>query len=90
MFKRVILDVHSRTRAKHSSMETFSEQVAANIRAELARQKKTQAQLADVWGINAASVSKRMSGAVPVDVDEVHKAAVWLGVPVARLIEDAA
>lgn len=71
-------------------METFSEQVAANIRAELARQRKTQAQLADVWGLTQASVSKRMSGTVPVDINEVAKAADWLGVPVSRLIEDAA
>ena len=71
-------------------METFSEQVAANIRAELARQKKTQAQLAEVWGINAASVSKRMSGAVPVDVNEVQMAAGWLGVPLSRLMGESA
>lgn len=71
-------------------METFSEKVAANIRAELARQKKTQAQLAEVWGINAASVSKRMSGAVPVDVNEVQMAAGWLGVPLSRLMGESA
>ena len=71
-------------------METFSEQVGANIRAELARQRKTQAQLADVWGLNQASVSKRMAGTVPVDVNEVAKVADWLGVPMSRLMGETA
>ena len=50
-------------------METSSEQVAANIRAELAEtEEDAKRRLAEAWGLNAASVSaKRMSGAVPVD-----------------------
>ena len=87
---RVSLDTYAWECAKHSYMETFSEQVGANIRAELARQKKTQAQLADVWGLNQASVSKRMAGTVPVAVTEVAKVADWLGVPMSRLMGDTA
>ena len=80
------LDTYAWWRAIHADMETFSEQVAANIRAELARQKKTQSHLIEVWGITQGSVSKRLSGATPLDVNEVQKVADWLGIPLSRLI----
>ncbi len=46
--------------------------------------------MADVWGLNQASVSKRMAGTVPVDVNEVAKVADWLGVPMSRLMGETA
>jgi len=71
-------------------MESLSTHVAANVRAEMARQRKRQADLGDVLGLTQGAVSKRMSGVVALDVDEVGKIAVFLGVPVSALLEVAA
>lgn len=75
---------------RYDGMESLSTQVAANVRAEMARQRKRQADLGEVLGLTQGAVSKRMSGTVALDVDEVGKIARFLGVPVSALIEDAA
>lgn len=65
---------------------TPAERVATEIRAHLARQRKTQAQIAGHLGISQQAVSRRMSGAQPFDVDELHRVAAFLDVPVASLL----
>jgi len=75
---------------RYDGMESLSTHVAANVRAEMARQRKRQADLGDVLGLTQGAVSKRMSGVVALDVDEVGKIAVFLGVPVSALLEVAA
>ena len=70
-------------------MESLSTQVAANVRAEMARQRKRQADLGEVLGLTQGAVSKRMSGTVALDVDEVGKIAAFLGVPVSSLLADS-
>lgn len=52
----------------------------------MARQRKTQGDLAVVLGLSQQAVSRRVSGALAFDVAELHTIADWLGVPVARLI----
>jgi transcriptional regulator with XRE-family HTH domain len=69
-------------------MESLSTQVAANVRAEMARQRKRQSDLGDVLGLTQGAVSKRMSGTVALDVNEVGKIAEFLGVPVSALLGD--
>lgn len=64
---------------------TPAERVAAEVRAYLARQRKTQGDVAALLGLSQQSVSRRMSGVIPFDVEELHKIAVFLGVPVAAL-----
>lgn len=71
-------------------MESLSTQVAANVRAEMARQRKRQADLGEVLGLTQGAVSKRMSGTVALDVDEIGKIADFLGVPVSSLLDVAA
>ena len=71
-------------------MESFSTTVAANVRAEMARQRKRQSDLGEVLGLTQGAVSKRMSGIVALDVDELGKIAGFLGVDVAALIESSA
>lgn len=71
-------------------MESLSTQVAANVRAEMARQRKRQADLGEVLGLTQGAVSKRMSGTVALDVDELGKIADFLGVPATTLIGVAA
>ncbi len=63
--------------------------VAANLRAEIARQQKRQADLADVWGLSTMAVSRRVTGAVPMSADETAAAAAWLGLDVADLFRVA-
>ena len=75
---------------RYDGMESLSTQVAANVRAEMARQRKRQADLGEVLGLTQGAVSKRMSGTVALDVDEVGKIASFLGVPVSALLEGVA
>ena len=75
---------------RYDGMESLSTTVAANVRAEMARQRKRQADLGDVLGLTQGAVSKRMSGSVALDVDEVGKIATFLGVPVAALLGEVA
>ena len=67
-------------------METISTTVAANVRAEMARQKKRQTDLGEALGLTQGAVSKRLSGAVALDVNELGVIAEFLGVPVERLV----
>ena len=64
----------------------FSERVAANIRAELARRSLSQTDLARMLGTTQQAISRRMSGKVPFNTDELNAIAKQLGVPVASLI----
>jgi transcriptional regulator with XRE-family HTH domain len=63
--------------------------VAAEVRAELARQRKPQRVLADRLGISTTQVSKRLSGEIPFDVAELDKVADELGVSVVQLLPAA-
>ena len=62
----------------------------ANIRAEMARNGKTQTDLAQLLGITRQSVSQRMLGRVDFRVSEVQAIATSLNVTVADLIGEAA
>lgn len=66
--------------------ETLTEIVTAEIRAELARQRKTFAQLAIMLGVNPATITRRMAGHYPWTTEELEKTARWLGIPVADLV----
>lgn len=63
-----------------------TEQVAANVRAEMARQRITQAQLAAVLGRSQQALSSRLSGRVAFSIDEIATVADRLGIPVSALI----
>lgn len=65
------------------------EAVAIEVRAEMTRQKVSQAALADRLGWPQQRVSRRITGAVPFDVTELAAVAAALGVPVARFIPSA-
>ena len=59
--------------------------VAANLRAEIARRQKRQADLVAIWGVSPMAVSRRVNGAVPLSADQAAAAAEWLGMDVADL-----
>lgn len=65
---------------------TPSALTGANIRAELARQGKSQTSLAAHLGITPSQVSKRLRGDIPLTVDHLAAAADFLDLPVATLI----
>lgn len=65
---------------------TPGEQVAASIRAELARQRKSGSALARHLGVPQSSVSRRLLGHVPFDVDQIAATAEFLGVPMSALL----
>lgn len=65
------------------------ERIAANVRAEAARQRKTQATLAARLDITQQAMSRRLNGFTPFAVDELSVIADELGVDVASLIGQA-
>ena len=62
-----------------------SENVTANIRAELARRGRTQGDLAEALGMHPMTISKRMTGQADWWIGEIPAAADWLGIPLAAL-----
>jgi transcriptional regulator with XRE-family HTH domain len=69
-------------------LATPSERVAATVRAELARHRKTQAGLARALGLARTSMHRRITGEQPFDVAELHVVADYIGIPVADLLTD--
>lgn len=70
--------------------QTFTAQVAANVRAELARRGLSQVDIATTLGVSQAAVSRRLSGSVPLDVNEVAAIADLLGITPSQLVSAAA
>lgn len=70
---------------KQTPHEEAAIRVADEVRAELARQRKTAAELAAVLGIGQHTVGTRLKGAVPFNVVELIATASWLGVSVSEL-----
>lgn len=62
------------------------ERVAGALRAEMARRKVSQSQLAGHLGMSQMAVSRRVSGETPLDIAELFAAADYLGVPVTALL----
>ncbi|MCV7186995.1 helix-turn-helix domain-containing protein [Mycolicibacterium thermoresistibile] len=65
--------------------DSQSQRVAANVRAEMARTKRTQSALAHSIGMKQQALSRRLSGRTPFTVDEIAEIARCLDVPVAAL-----
>jgi hypothetical protein len=68
---------------------TSREEIAANVRAEMARQQLEGKALALVIGKSNASTSDRLAGRIHFRVDELQRTAAWLGVTLDRLLEPA-
>jgi len=67
---------------------SLKDSIAAEVRAEVARQDLTQQQLADRIGPPASQwwVSRRLTGDVAIAADELVKIANALGVPVTKFL----
>lgn len=66
------------------------ELVAAEIRAEMARQRMSQATLAELLQTSQPTVSRRLSGELPFDLAQLEQIATVLRVPMSRLLAVAA
>jgi transcriptional regulator with XRE-family HTH domain len=70
-----------------STAQTPAEIVAANVRAEMARTRTKQSDVAKAIGVGQPNVSRRLSGEVPFDVNQLAQLSALLGVSMARLLE---
>lgn len=78
-------------RRKRGSAPTDTTRVLTdNIRAEMARRRMPQAQLASALSMTQQAVSARLNGRTPIDVDELATIARELGVDPAALLEGSA
>jgi len=60
--------------------------VAGEVRAAMARRGVSQTALAAALGMSQAAVSRRLRGAIPLDVKELAAIAEILGVPMSVLV----
>lgn len=60
--------------------------IVAEVRAEMARQRRTQVALARHLGLSHVQLGKRLQGRMDFRVSELVEIADWLGVPVTQLI----
>lgn len=60
--------------------------ILSNIRAEMARHSKTQADIAELLGTTRQAVSRRLAGQVSFRIDELQKIADALDMSLANLV----
>ncbi len=60
--------------------------IAAEVRAELARQNKTHREVAEILGLPQSSVTLRINGDRAFRAEEIVKLAEGLGVPTERFL----
>ena len=70
--------------------KSLLDQVVGEVRAELARQRKSQRWLASVLHLSQAQISDRLLGKVAFNVPELEATAEALGVPVTRFLGESA
>ena len=68
---------------------TPRQRIAAEIRAEIARQKKTQREVAAMLGMTLPSIQFRLSGERSFRAEEIAALAEKLRVPVTQFLETA-
>jgi len=69
--------------------EARAAHVAAEVRAEMARQGKSKGELAEALGVTLNTAKSRYEGAQPYNLVELVQVSLWLGVPLGRLAEVA-
>lgn len=63
-----------------------ADRVASEVRAELARRRKTAGELAAVLGMTPHTAGRRLNGEVPFDVVELVAIGLWLEIDPCRFI----
>lgn len=77
---------HSTPRHEDPATPPFREQVAAELRAHLARRRLSGRALAKLLDENQTWVSRRLAGQVPLDVDDIQRIAEALGLTPLELL----
>jgi hypothetical protein len=67
-----------------------AQQVAAEVRAEMARQMRTQTQMVEALGHSQQWWSRRLTGAVAFDITELMAIAEWLQIDLMQLLPKVA
>lgn len=75
----------SGARAAREVGEARAARVAAEVRAEMARQGKSKGELAHALGVTLNTAKSRYDGALPFNLVELAQVAIWLNVPVEHL-----
>lgn len=65
---------------------TYSQQIAAELRAEMARQGYKRRDLATLFGVSGVTASKMLNGSRGLSLDELDQIARWLGVETSTLV----
>ncbi|HEY8590684.1 MAG TPA: helix-turn-helix domain-containing protein [Naasia sp.] len=65
---------------------TLHERVAANLRAEMAAQRKSTLDLARELHVGHRAATRRWNGEQPIGLNELSVIAKWLDVPVSALM----
>jgi transcriptional regulator with XRE-family HTH domain len=68
---------------------TTRERIAAEVRAELARQGKRHGFVAEILGLDKGSVSHRLTGRRDFRAEEIVAIAAALGVPASQFLDTA-
>jgi transcriptional regulator with XRE-family HTH domain len=72
-----------------SQATPLTEAVAEELRANMARRRVSQKWLGDLLGHSQAYISRRVTGAVPLDIAELERVAEQLGMTVSEIIIEA-
>lgn len=70
----------------HMETHKYSEQVAAEIRAELGRQKRTMSEVAEASRIPVSTMSRKLNAVGVFDVEELCRIARTLGKPLTHFL----
>ncbi|REC98371.1 BetR domain-containing protein [Microbacterium sp. AG157] len=74
----------------HAAVGTAAAQrLAGEVRAEMARQKRTAGEMARVLDITAHTAGRRLSGAVAFSISDLMSVAMWLGMDPKELLRRA-
>jgi transcriptional regulator with XRE-family HTH domain len=73
-----------------TAVSSFRQLLAAEVRAELARQQVTGRRLARLVGESPAWAARRLAGATAIDADDLERIAHAIGVPISSLLMEAA
>jgi transcriptional regulator with XRE-family HTH domain len=70
------------------STGSLRHRVAGEVRAELARQRRSASWLAREAGMGQTAVSRRLIGEVPMDLDDLERFAAVLNVPLTNFLAE--
>lgn len=68
---------------------TYAQQIAAEVRAEMARKGHKRHELATLFGVSGVTASRMLNGSRSLNVDELDRIAQWLDVEVSTIVNRA-